>query len=160
MATVSGTPERTRLRTPVLRRSWNILCGSPAATSAVRHARLKSPITRPAPWKTCSATTRSPWHGAVRGGGGGPRRSALLDVAGDRDRGALGGLPRAEVLADVLRVADRLVRALEPAELDVALPGVEPFGDRRALRRGGRERAQALRIRRQHGELCVGNGGR
>lgn len=52
IATFSGTPARTMLRTAVRRKSWKSLCPIPAAVQAVAHDFLNSPIGCPSRWKT------------------------------------------------------------------------------------------------------------
>ncbi len=56
MATRSGTPALTRLRTAVRRKSWGILPGRPAFLHAVFHraanSRLISAFDAPAPWRS------------------------------------------------------------------------------------------------------------
>src|SRR5579872_6937083 len=55
IATPSGTPARTKLRTPVRRRSWKRRAGIPARFAADFHALKKLPIDSPSRTKTYSA---------------------------------------------------------------------------------------------------------
>src|ERR1017187_2626800 len=74
MATCSETPERTRLRTPVLRRAWHRRAGMPAALHAMFQAVLMLLIGLPRYVKTHSFTrgsasrvlTKSEVNGIVR----------------------------------------------------------------------------------------------